>query len=58
MRPFMFIEQTNKRGYWINELRSLGISPKKTDRLYEKESYSITELTIHVENIKIIQNCV
>jgi len=54
----MFIEQTNKRGYWINELRSLGISPKKTDRLYEKESYSITELTIHVENIKIIQNCV
>jgi len=54
----MFIEQTNKRGYWINELRSLGISPKKIDRFYEKESYSITELTIHVENIKIIQNCV
>ena len=46
----------NGKGYWINELESLGISPKKiNDYLNDsinEELNSITELTDLVENIK------
>lgn len=52
MVPFPFIEQADKKGYWINELESLGISPKEIEKDYESESDCITELAGHVENIK------
>jgi hypothetical protein len=52
MVPFPFIEQADKKGYWINELESLGISPKEIEKDYESESDCITELADHVENIK------
>jgi hypothetical protein len=52
MHSFPFIEQANKKGYWINELESLGISPKEIERYYQSESDSIKELANHVENIK------
>ena len=45
----------NKKGYWINELESLGISPKEIidENNYNKdESSSIEELANLVENIK------
>ena len=47
-----FVELTDKKGYWINELESLGISPKEIERDYESESDCIKELADHVENIK------
>ena len=56
MSSFPFIQQANKKGYWINELESLGISPKEI--IAEKninstvELNSIEELTNLVENIK------
>jgi nucleoside diphosphate kinase len=49
---FPFIERAEKKGYWINELESLGISPKEIERDYESESDCIKELADHVENIK------
>jgi hypothetical protein len=49
---FPFIERADKKGYWINELESLGISPKQIERDYEIESDCIKELADHVENIK------
>lgn len=52
MVPFPFIEQADKKGYWINELESLGISPKEIEKDYESESECIKELAGHVENIK------
>jgi hypothetical protein len=52
MVPIPFIEQADKKGYWINELESLGISPKEIEKDYESESDCITELADHVENIK------
>lgn len=52
MVPFPFIEQADKKGYWINELESLGISPKEIEKDYESESDCIKELADHVENIK------
>jgi hypothetical protein len=46
----------NKKGYWINELESLGISPKEIidENNYNNkdESSSIEELANLVENIK------
>ena len=45
----------NKKGYWINELESLGILPKEIidENNYDKdESSSIEELANLVENIK------
>jgi hypothetical protein len=45
MVPFPFIEQADKKGYWINELESI-------EKDYESESDCITELADHVENIK------
>jgi hypothetical protein len=45
----------NKKGYWINELESLGISPKEIidENNYNKyELSSIEELANLVENIK------
>ncbi|HZA99882.1 MAG TPA: hypothetical protein VE308_02555 [Nitrososphaera sp.] len=47
-----FVELADKKGYWINELESLGISPKEIERDYESESECIKELADHVENIK------
>ena len=52
MISFPFIERADKKGYWINELESLGISPKQFERDYEIESDCIKELADHVENIK------
>ncbi|HKY11164.1 MAG TPA: hypothetical protein VJL79_04570 [Nitrososphaera sp.] len=52
MVSFPFIERADKKGYWINELESLGISPKQFERDYEIESDCIKELADHVENIK------
>jgi hypothetical protein len=52
MVSFPFIERADKKGYWINELESLGISPKQIERDYEIESDCIKELADHVENIK------
>jgi hypothetical protein len=52
MVPIPFIEQADKKGYWINELESLGISPEEIEKEYESESDCITELAGHVENIK------
>ena len=52
MIPFLSVEQTDNKGYWINELESLGISPKEIERDYESESDCIKELADHVENIK------
>ena len=52
MVSFPFIERVDKKGYWINELESLGISPKQIERDYEIESDCIKELADHVENIK------
>lgn len=45
----------NKKGYWINELESLGISPKEIidgNNYNKDESSSIEELANLVENIK------
>jgi hypothetical protein len=48
----------NRKGYWINELESLGISPKKINDYLNNgnnnnnEGVSIAELTDLVENIK------
>jgi hypothetical protein len=45
----------NKKGYWINELESLGISPKEIidgNNYNKDESNSIEELANLVENIK------
>ena len=46
----------NKKGYWINELESLGISPKEIidENNYnnDDESSNIEELANLVENIK------
>ena len=52
MRAFLFNEHTDKKGYWINELESLGISPKEIEKDYRSESDCIKELANHVENIK------
>lgn len=52
MVSFSFVEQVDKKGYWINELESLGISPKEIERDYESESDCIKGLADHVENIK------
>jgi hypothetical protein len=52
MGSFPIIELADKKGYWINELESLGISPKEIERDYESESDCIKELADHVENIK------
>jgi hypothetical protein len=52
MVSFPSVEQAYKKGYWINELESLGISPKEIERDYESESDYIKELADHVENIK------
>jgi hypothetical protein len=52
MPSFPFIEQARKKGYWINELESLGISPNEIERYYQSESHCIKELANHVENIK------
>ncbi|MFL6492486.1 MAG: hypothetical protein ACJ70O_05255 [Nitrososphaera sp.] len=52
MVSFPIIELADKKGYWINELESLGISPKEIERDYESESECIKELADHVENIK------
>jgi hypothetical protein len=52
MESFPSVEQADKKGYWINELESLGISPKEIERDYESESDCIKELADHVENIK------
>jgi hypothetical protein len=52
MVSFPFIERADKKGYWINELESLGISPKQIEWDYEIESDCIKELADHVENIK------
>jgi hypothetical protein len=52
MVSFPSVEQADKKGYWINELESLGISPKEIERDYESESDYIKELANHVENIK------
>ena len=52
MVSFPSVEQAYKKGYWINELESLGISPKGIERDYESESDCIKELADHVENIK------
>jgi hypothetical protein len=52
MVSFPSVEQADKKGYWINELESLGISPKEIERDYESESDYIKELADHVENIK------
>lgn len=40
-------EQSNKEGYWLNELRSLGITPNKKNDLNDKE-----ELIAFADNIK------
>jgi hypothetical protein len=52
MVSFPIIELADKKGYWTNELESLGISPKEIERDYESESDCIKELADHVENIK------
>ena len=52
MVSFPSVEQAYKKGYWINELESLGISPEEIERDYESESDCIKELADHVENIK------
>jgi hypothetical protein len=52
MVSFPSVEQADKKGYWINELESLGISPEEIERDYESESDCIKELADHVENIK------
>jgi hypothetical protein len=52
MVSFPSVEQAYKKGYWINELESLGVSPKEIERDYESESDCIKELADHVENIK------
>jgi nucleoside diphosphate kinase len=52
MVSFPIIELADKKGYWINELESLGISPKEIEKDYESESDCIKELADHVENIK------
>jgi hypothetical protein len=52
MVSFPSVEQADKKGYWINELESLGISPKGIERDYESESDCIKELADHMENIK------
>jgi hypothetical protein len=49
---FLFIEPIDKKGYWINELKSLGMSPKEIEKDYQSESDCIRELANHVENIK------
>jgi pheromone shutdown protein TraB len=54
---FLFSEQANKKGYWINELESLGISPKEiVENNYNNnddvKSNSIEELANFVDNIK------
>jgi hypothetical protein len=52
MLPFPFIERKDKKSYWINELESLGISPKEIEKDYQSESDCIKELANHVENLK------
>jgi hypothetical protein len=52
MRSFLFIEHADRKGYWINELESLGISPREIEKDYQSESECIKELANHVENIK------
>ena len=52
MVSFLSVEQADKKGYWTNELESLGISPKEIEKDYESESDCIKELAGHVENIK------
>jgi hypothetical protein len=52
MVSFPLIELAARKGYWINELESLGIFPKEIERDYESESDCIKELADHVENIK------
>jgi nucleoside diphosphate kinase len=53
MASFPLIEHADKKGYWINELESLGISPEEIEKdYYESESNCITELADHVKNIK------
>jgi hypothetical protein len=53
---FLFSEQAkNKKGYWINELESLGISPKEiveNRSNNDVKSNCIEELANLVENIK------
>ncbi len=52
MVSFPLIERSDRKGFWINELESLGISPKEIERDYESESDCIKELANHVEIIK------
>lgn len=52
MLPFLRIERSDKKSYWINELESLGISPKEIEKDYQSESDCIKELANHVENLK------
>jgi hypothetical protein len=52
MLPFLLIERPDKKSYWINELESLGISPKEIEKDYQSESDCIKELANHVENLK------
>jgi hypothetical protein len=57
MNSFIHTYQAhNGKGYWINELESLGISPKKINDYLNNgkngEEVSIAELADLVENIK------
>jgi len=52
MLSFPLIERPDKKSYWINELESLGISPKEIEKDYQSESDCIKELANHVENLK------
>jgi hypothetical protein len=49
MVSFPPVEQADKKDYWINELESLGISPKGIERDYESESDCIKELADYVK---------
>ena len=40
-----------KKGYWINELESLSISPNEIERYYQSESDCIKELANHQTDI-------
>jgi len=52
MNSFTHTDQAQyRKGYWINELESLGISPKKIND-YLNNGNTTTELADLVENIK------
>lgn len=52
---FIYMECVERKGYWINELRSLGINPNNE---FREKDYTLTEdmdeLMSHVETIKQI----